>query len=113
MYVRPAPAPVTVAKYYSAPGDEYTILKRGKRWSTLRVNQLPLLSCVKPAKQRDVANLLRAMGVKLQVEPLVGYGPRNFIQEVGSFYKEVCAPSDAMDVESDEDDEGIIAAYED
>ena len=43
---------------------------------------------------------------------LVGYGPRNFIQEVGAFYKEVCAPTDAMDVESDED-EGIIAPYED
>ena len=104
--MRPAPAPVTVAKYYSAPGDEYTILKRGKRWSTLRVNQLPLL------KQRDVANRLRAMGVELQVDPLVGYGPRNFIQEVGAFYKEVCAPTDAMDVESDED-EGIMAPYED
>ena len=107
-----APAPVTVAKYYSAPGDEYTILKRGKRWSTLRVNQLPLLSCVKPVKQRDVANLLRANGFELQVDLLVGYGPRNFIQEVGAFYKEVCAPTDAMDVESDED-EGFISAYED
>lgn len=53
------------------------------------------------------------MGVELQVDPLVGYGPRNFMQEVGSFYKEVCAPTDAMDVESDEDDECIIAAYED
>ena len=52
MKINPFDRNVTICtfKMYSALGENYTILKRGKRWSNIKSHLLALESCVKPTK---------------------------------------------------------------
>ena len=41
------------------------------------------------------------------------YGPLTLVQHVMQFYKPICASNNAMDIDSDSEDEGTINVYED
>lgn len=114
--VRPSPAQITVCNNYSAPGTQYTLLKRGKKWSTITLQPLQTESFVKPAKQKDVLKLLNVIGFTLDdnIEPDVR--PCTYTQTVAHFYRPICQPTDAMDISSDDsdsEDEATVAMYDD
>ena len=104
---------VTACKFYSAQGEKHSILKRGQKWPSVKPMLLRLESCVKPAKQKDVKKLLLAIGIDIEnYIPAATYGPLTYLETIKAFYAPICI-SDAMDVDSDEeDDEATVAIYD-
>ena len=111
--ISPAPSPVKVCVHYSSPGTEFSILKRGKRWSAVQLGRTAVKSCVKPAKKTDVKKLLQALGfdVTEQTEEIPPCGPLTLSQRVQQFFLPICAATQDMEVDSDGDD-ATVTTYE-
>ena len=66
------------------------MLKRGKRWSDFKLNELADQSTVTMAKKKDVQNLLEAIGVS---------------DEVATFYEEALNSIEGTERNDSDDDE--------
>ena len=72
---------------------------------------LKLESCVKPAKQRDVKNLLLAVGIDIEDNyQAAQLGPHTYLETVKEFYAAICI-SESLDNDSDEG-EGTVVSYD-
>ena len=109
--IDPATGSVTVCNFYSAQGEKHSILKRGRQLSAIKPTLLKPESCVKPAKQTDVKKLLLVIGINIEDSNPSATGPRTYHETVKELYAPICV-SDAMDVESDEEDEATVVHYD-
>ena len=75
---------------YNGTFCRHSVLKRGKRWSDFKLNELADQSTVTMAKKKDVQNLLEAIGVS---------------DEVATFYEEALNSIEGTERNDSDDDE--------